>query len=358
MPDFSSLLRNSEPALLAAVRRSAREQNHYLAAVDEIWNLAFQGLTRTLEAAVAAGSLLEAGADAGGQADPVTEYGRVEAKRHRERGVNLEMFLGLLKVFRAAYLEVLRDGLPDDPGRASAVKQLLRFFDRIEISFCLAWVREAEAGGLQALQAQNLELVTERDRYVAIFESVPLPTILLDPDLAIRNLNHSAYRLFLGRGAPGAYYYGSGQRPGPAFLADLFPGFFQAIEAFLAQPEGRVEQEWTVSRDGLPLNFRVVISRMLDQPAPFAGILVTLDDQTERVQAARERERMLADLTAAQAEVGHLSNLLPICAWCKKIRDDQGYWDQLERYLANHAGILFSHGVCPDCAARLRSDPA
>ena len=97
---------------------------------------------------------------------------------------------------------------------------------------------------------------------------------------------------------------------------------------------------------------------MLDQPAPFAGILVTLDDQTERVQAARERERMLADLTAAQAEVGHLSNLLPICAWCKKIRDDQGYWDQLERYLANHAGILFSHGVCPDCAARLRSDPA
>jgi len=95
VPDFSSLLRNSEPALLAAVRRSAREQNHYLAAVDEIWNLAFQGLTRTLEAAVAAGSLLEAGADAGGQADPVTEYGRVEAKRHRERGVTTEMPRGM-----------------------------------------------------------------------------------------------------------------------------------------------------------------------------------------------------------------------------------------------------------------------
>lgn len=356
MADFASLLQNGETALLAAVRRIARGQDHYLAAVDEVWNLAFQGLTSTLRAAVAAGSILEPQADLEGRPDPVAEYGRLEAKRHRERGVSLEMFLGLLKVFRAAYLEVLRDGLPDGPGRASAVQQLLRFFDRIEISFCLAWVREAEAGGVRELQDRNLELVIERDRYVAIFESLPMPILLLNPDQSIRNLNHAAYRLFCGQGSPGAYYYASGQRPRPSVLTDLFPDFFVRLEAFLALPEGRSEQEWTASRDGVALHFRVVISRMLDQAAPFAGILVALDDQTERVAAARERERMLTELTAALAEVRNLSTLLPICAWCKKIRDDKGYWDQLEGYFAAHTGIVFSHGMCPECAAKFRDE--
>ena len=94
---------------------------------------------------------------------------------------------------------------------------------------------------------------------------------------------------------------------------------------------------------------------MLDQPGPYAGILVVLDDQTERIHAARERERLLAEISATLTEVKDLSNLLPICAWCKKIRDDQGYWDQLEGYLATHAGIVFTHGVCPECAGKIRS---
>ena len=77
---------------------------------------------------------------------------------------------------------------------------------------------------------------------------------------------------------------------------------------------------------------------------------------TERIHATRERERMLGELQAVLAEVRKLSNLLPICAWCKKIRNDQGYWDQLEGYLATNAGIVFSHGVCPECAAKVRAE--
>lgn len=47
---------------------------------------------------------------------------------------------------------------------------------------------------------------------------------------------------------------------------------------------------------------------------------------------------------------GDLSGMLPICASCKKIRDDKGYWNQLEAYISNHADVLFSHCLCPDCA--------
>lgn len=54
-----------------------------------------------------------------------------------------------------------------------------------------------------------------------------------------------------------------------------------------------------------------------------------------------------------ESQVRKLSGLLPICASCKKIRDDRGYWQQLEKYIQEHSSVLFSHGVCPDCARKL-----
>ena len=52
-------------------------------------------------------------------------------------------------------------------------------------------------------------------------------------------------------------------------------------------------------------------------------------------------------------EVKTLSGLLPICASCKNIRDDKGYWAQMEVYISDHSGAIFSHGICPDCAEKL-----
>jgi hypothetical protein len=64
-----------------------------------------------------------------------------------------------------------------------------------------------------------------------------------------------------------------------------------------------------------------------------------------------EQSRLNAELTAALAEVKRLSGLLPICAWCKKIRDEAGNWYALETYVAMNSAVDFSHGICPDCAA-------
>jgi PAS domain S-box-containing protein len=62
-----------------------------------------------------------------------------------------------------------------------------------------------------------------------------------------------------------------------------------------------------------------------------------------------ERDRLLS----AMNDIKTLSGLLPICASCKKIRDDQGYWNQLERYIQKHSDAKFSHGLCPDCINKL-----
>ncbi|MFN8458655.1 MAG: response regulator [Anaerolineae bacterium] len=59
------------------------------------------------------------------------------------------------------------------------------------------------------------------------------------------------------------------------------------------------------------------------------------------------------ELQAMLAKVKTLSGLLPICAACKKIRDDHGYWQQVEVYLSQHTDVDFSHGLCPDCAHKL-----
>lgn len=66
----------------------------------------------------------------------------------------------------------------------------------------------------------------------------------------------------------------------------------------------------------------------------------------------REKDRVIAELQQALAEVRRLSVLLPICAHCKSIRKDDGYWQQVEGYLADHAGTQFSHGICPDCLVK------
>ncbi len=75
-----------------------------------------------------------------------------------------------------------------------------------------------------------------------------------------------------------------------------------------------------------------------------------------RQRAEAERERLIADLQEALAKVKTLKGLIPICASCKKIRDDQGYWTQLETYLKQHSDAEFSHGLCLDCMRKLYPD--
>ncbi|MCG8637211.1 MAG: hypothetical protein MI863_25500 [Desulfobacterales bacterium] len=70
----------------------------------------------------------------------------------------------------------------------------------------------------------------------------------------------------------------------------------------------------------------------------------------------RKNENLISELKEAMANVKTLSGFLPICASCKKIRDDKGYWNQIESYIQNHSEALFSHGLCPDCNEKLYGD--
>jgi PAS domain S-box-containing protein len=75
-------------------------------------------------------------------------------------------------------------------------------------------------------------------------------------------------------------------------------------------------------------------------------------DITERKQVERERERLNHELQEAHSRIKVLDGLLPICATCKKIRNEQGAWEQMEGYITRRSEAAFSHGICPDCKAR------
>lgn len=78
--------------------------------------------------------------------------------------------------------------------------------------------------------------------------------------------------------------------------------------------------------------------------------------QFELRRHVQERDTLLQELHAAASNIKVLKGLLPICAACKKIRDDKGYWNQIEIYVADHSEADFTHGCCPDCARRLYPD--
>ncbi len=78
-------------------------------------------------------------------------------------------------------------------------------------------------------------------------------------------------------------------------------------------------------------------------------ILLAIEDVTDRINAERALKEKNRELELALSEIKTLKGIVPICSFCKKIRDDKGYWEQVEVYVHDHSYADFSHSICPDC---------
>jgi hypothetical protein len=110
---------------------------------------------------------------------------------------------------------------------------------------------------------------------------------------------------------------------------------------------------WQSKKTGGVIENRPVLSILRE----FAQVRVELDmaqqEIERRKQVEKEKEVLIKDLQQALSEVKTLRGFLPICASCKKVRDDAGYWQQIEKYIQERSQARFSHGICPECAERL-----
>jgi len=87
-----------------------------------------------------------------------------------------------------------------------------------------------------------------------------------------------------------------------------------------------------------------------------AYLLESFVDITDRKRAEKEREKLISELQDSLAKINTLSGLVPICSKCKKVRDDKGYWSQVEDYVHAHSNAEFSHSLCPECVEKLYPD--
>jgi len=169
---------------------------------------------------------------------------------------------------------------------------------------------------------------------------------VMSPDGTLLYVNH-AFELNTG--------YSSAQllnRPGIIFEL-VHPDDVTRVQAALKQyfVEGVPnELEFrTRTKDGRTRWVRERTRSTRDASGRIEKLFTIITDETVRKTQEAERERLIEQLQASLSKVRLLSGLIPICAHCKKVRNDQGYWEQVENYIRDHSQAEFSHGLCPGC---------
>ncbi len=102
--------------------------------------------------------------------------------------------------------------------------------------------------------------------------------------------------------------------------------------------------------------FPIELSLSVGQYSDKKIVIAIIRDITERRKIENEKEELIIKLQNALDEITTLRGILPICSSCKKVRDDDGYWNQIETYITDHSDAEFTHGICPDCIKKLYPD--
>ena len=194
----------------------------------------------------------------------------------------------------------------------------------------------AFAVGVRRYRLFEMAPVTYRAAFDAMADSV----FIVDPDGLLMDYNAATAGFFdLTHDALG----------GPA--AEI-PALQSAILSAKQSDSVQKPSDFSIEVDG-KMRWFEAISHTLE---PGGGLLYSLRDVTERRAMFMEKSELVDRLTVANAEINDLRGIVPICAKCKKMRDDEGYWHQVESYFAVRSDLRFSHGLCPECAADTLSE--
>lgn len=186
------------------------------------------------------------------------------------------------------------------------------------------------------------KLKISNKKYESLFMENPEPAVYLDPSFKVIDVNPRFIECF-------------------GYMLDEIYG--KSIDKLII-PQGLQKEASTLSKQSEKGNvYKDVYRKKKDgklvpvsiSAAPIiidgihTGTFVIYKDISAQKKAEDEREEVIVKLKKALEEVKTLSGLIPICSHCKKVRDDNGFWDQVEDYIAKRSDADFSHGICPDC---------
>jgi PAS domain S-box-containing protein len=233
----------------------------------------------------------------------------------------------------------------------------------------LAEARERLRGELRALRARLAALEGVESRQHELEESLQASetrfrALIEHSADAISLLDVRATILYASPSTEGVLGYAPEELVGRDAFAFIHPDEAERLRGLFAEllsrPGGTVRAEFRYrAKSGAWRWVEASGTNLLNQPA-VGAVVCNYRDVTERHEAEEECHRLNRELEArvdelgrALAQVRQLEGLLPICGWCKRVRADGDYWQQVEDYLAAHTDLRFTHGICPDCMARL-----
>ncbi|MDT8856829.1 ATP-binding protein [Paracoccaceae bacterium Fryx2] len=287
--------------LTARIIHHAKERGYLplTSTLEQAWAAAICGISEPLLGAIEGGGvLLATAAEADHSRDPIIAYGMEIARRHQSRGITLGLFLGQMKGYRQTYLDLVAEAANlSEEERASFPAMIHTFFDRIEVGICDEWISWSPDGQAGELAAQNQRLMTEKNKYLTIFESLSDPVILLTEAGVVENMNHAAARLFIPDPVPGATYYGATHPT----LAGLLGAAAASDLAAHAEAPGERQLDTLLG----PRWFGIKTQRMLDISERFLGSVMILTDVTEYRRAKEAAEASSRAKSTFLATMGH-----------------------------------------------------
>lgn len=251
------------------------------------------------------------------------------------------VFLGFCLVSLVRIIVILSSPQPDNDFFKSGLYDML-----IVISYQMLLILLSYSLTLMVNRRLLLEVLTQEEKFTKAFRSSPYAislTRLSDGRILEINdgfLNMSGYQHdeVIGNTVLDLNLW-ENDEDRAAFVDEL------SRHNLVREAECRFKKKTGESLIGL-----VSAEVILIDESPWA--LSTIIDVTSRKNAEREREELIGELKNALSEVKKLTGMLPICSFCKKIRDDKGYWNQIEAYIADHSDAEFSHGICKECAEK------
>ena len=138
-------------------------------------------------------------------------------------------------------------------------------------------------------------------------------------------------------------------RPGPSCQTSNCPlqQILTGTKSYTCEP--------TKEKNG-KIHYMIVTAKpLLDDDGKIVGVVEFFQNISRRKELENEKQLLIKKLQTSLDQVQLLSGFLPICAYCKKIRDDKGYWSQIESYIRDHSEAEFSHGICPDCVEKFKA---
>jgi len=202
------------------------------------------------------------------------------------------------------------------------------------------------------IQKASNEDVSEAQRMRAVLESLSDPILVINNNQKIEWMNRAAYDLLLGISCPlktMLCYECFHKREAPCDDNEEPCPMKRVSDS--GKPVTIVHEHYRA--DGLRRLYEITATPLWSQDGTFQGIVESMRDITEHRRVEQERESLITELQKSLSEIKVLKGLIPICAWCKKVRNDKGYWEKVEKYIEKHSDARFTHGICNECLQKI-----